>query len=122
MSIERIAAQYIDFVKASKYDELLNTLYAQDAQSIEPRDNPGGPRVTSGLEAILQKSKAFDQVHEMHSHSVEGPWPHGEDRFAVRLSFDMTHLPSGYRRQVDEIAVMIVRDGKIVREEFFYPE
>lgn len=52
---------------------------------------------------------------------MEGPWPHGDDRFAVRFTYDITNKPSGMRMQMDEIGVFTVADGKVVREEFFYP-
>jgi ketosteroid isomerase-like protein len=51
---------------------------------------------------------------------VARSYPHGEDRFAVRLSYDVTNKPSGRRMKMDEIALFTVADGKIVREEFFY--
>lgn len=33
---------------------------------------------------------------------------------------DTTHRPSGQRSQSSEIAVYEVKDGKIVKEQFFY--
>jgi len=51
---------------------------------------------------------------------VFGPYPH-DDRFAVRFLLDVTNKPSGERRKVDEIGLFTVADGKITREEFFYP-
>jgi ketosteroid isomerase-like protein len=57
--------------------------------------------------------------HEIHSSSITGPWPHGE-RFIVGFQFDVTHKPSGRRIKMDEAGLYHVRNGKIVREEFFY--
>ena len=42
-------------------------------------------------------------------------------RFAVRFAYDVTNKPSGRRMQMDEIGLFTVENGKIVREEFFYP-
>ncbi len=66
------------------------------------------------------KNQWWSENHELHSTSVEGPWPHGDDRFAVRFAFDITHKPSGMRMKMDEIGLFTVSDGKVVREEFFY--
>ena len=44
----------------------------------------------------------------------------GQDEFAVRYDFDVTNRPSGQRFQMTEMALYTVRDGKIVRERFFY--
>jgi ketosteroid isomerase-like protein len=49
-----------------------------------------------------------------------GPYPHGDDRFAVRFVYDITQKPTGRRVMMDEVAVFTVANGKIVREEFYY--
>ncbi len=36
------------------------------------------------------------------------------------MTFETTHRASGTRNALEEIVVLTVRDGKIVREEFFY--
>jgi len=120
MSIKEIAAQYVAHVEKGQFVAMLERLYADDAESVESVAMPGEERVVAGLDALRAKSEAFDAIHEFHGQTIEGPWPHGDDRFAVRMSFDLTHLPSGHRRTMDEVAVLTVRDGKIVREEFFY--
>ena len=38
----------------------------------------------------------------------------------VRFKYDVTNKPSGRRMIMDELALYQVKDGKIVREEFFY--
>jgi len=35
---------------------------------------------------------------------------------------DVTKKPSGKRMTLDELGLFTVRDGKIVREEFFYTD
>lgn len=119
MSLHRIAQDYVTRVQAGQYLELIDSLYADDAVSVEAVAH-GSERAVQGIEAIRGKSEWFDSNHEIHSHTIEGPWPHGDDKFAVRMSFDMTHLESAQRRTLEEIAVLTVRDGKIVKEEFFY--
>ena len=57
----------------------------------------------------------------MHSEKTEGPYLHGDDRFAVIFEFDATNKHSGQRTQMKEVGVYTVDDGgKIVREEFYY--
>ena len=48
-----------------------------------------------------------------------GPYV-GEDEFAVHYDYDVTNRPSGQRIQMTEMALYTVKDGKIVREQFFY--
>ena len=51
---------------------------------------------------------------------MSGPYPH-DDRFAVRFLYDVTDKPSGKRFTMDEVGLFTVVNGKITREEFFYP-
>ncbi len=120
MSLHTIAQDYVNHVKAGRFLELLNTLYAEDAVSVEASAAPGMDRTAQGLDALRGKSQWFDANHEVHSQAVNGPWPHGDDKFAVHMTFDMTHIESGRRNTMDEIVVLTVRDGKIAKEEFFY--
>ena len=45
----------------------------------------------------------------------------GEDRFALIFDMDVTNRETGQRMQMREVGLYTVADGKIVREEFFYP-
>ena len=96
-------------------------LYAENVESIEAvAPQAGGERVTKGIEGVRGKNQWWSENHEIHSASVEGPWPHGDDRFAVRFSYDVTNKPSGMRMQMDEIGLFTLEGGKVVKEEFFY--
>ena len=44
----------------------------------------------------------------------------GENQFAVEYDFETTFKPAGQRSRMIEMALYTVKDGKIVREEFFY--
>ena len=49
--------------------------------------------------------------------------PFPNDRFAVKFHYERTPKSGpmkGKRMQMDEVGVDTVRNGKIVREEFFY--
>ncbi len=120
MSLNQIAEDYVAFANQGKFAELLDTLYAEDAVSIESLAMPGESRVTEGLEAIKQKGASFEEVNQVHDANISAPWPHGDDKFAVRMTCEVTHIPSGHRRAMDEIIVLTVNDGKITKEEFFY--
>jgi ketosteroid isomerase-like protein len=114
-----IAKKYYDLCNKHENHTALETLFAQDAVSVEAMSMPGMPAEVRGLQAIMEKGKSWMDNHEIHSAKLEGPWPHG-DRFIVRFTYDITNKPSGRRMQMDETALFTVADGKIVREEFFY--
>jgi ketosteroid isomerase-like protein len=119
MTTLEIGKQLVELCKQHKNHEAMTTLYAKDVVSVEAGAPPGQSAEIRGLDAVLAKSEQWTKDNEVHSGSVEGPWPHG-DRFIVRFSYDVTHKPTNSRRKLDEAALFFVKDGKIVREEFFY--
>ena len=120
MSAKEIGQKLVQFCKEGKNLESINTLYADNITSIEAVAPPGGERVTEGIEGVRGKNQWWTENHEVHSHSVEGPFPHGDDRFAVRFSYDITNKPSGQRMKLDEVGLFTIENGKVVKEEFFY--
>ena len=80
---------------------------------------PGMPQETSGKDAVIAKSQWWVDNHEVHDAVILGPWPNG-DEFAVYFKYDVTFKPSGKRFPMEETAMYTVRDGKIVREKFYY--
>ncbi len=115
-----VANKYVSLCRAGKNEEALKTLFADDAVSVEAMAMPQMPQEACGIAAIKAKGEWWSNNHEIHSASVWGPWPNG-DRFIVGFRFDVTNKPSGKRMQMEEAALFTLRDGKIVREEFFYP-
>jgi ketosteroid isomerase-like protein len=119
MNTIEVAKKYVELVKEHRNEECLDTLYANDAVSVEAGAPPGMDRASKGIDAIKGKSKWWADNHTVHSGEVQGPYPH-DDRFAVRFVFDITHKPTGRRFTMDEVGLFTVANGKIVKEEFFY--
>jgi ketosteroid isomerase-like protein len=99
--------------------EALDFLFADDVVSVEAVAMPGAQQEIKGLAAVKGKHEWWLANHEIHSGSVTGPWPHG-DRFVVGFQYDVTNKPSGKRMKMDAVGLYTVRNGKIVRDEFFY--
>jgi ketosteroid isomerase-like protein len=97
----------------------LDRLYAPDAVSVEAADMGGG-RETHGLAAIHGKHDWWEGAFIVHALTVEGPFTHGEESFAVIFGMDTEDKATGARRKDREVAVYHVKDGRIVREEFYY--
>jgi ketosteroid isomerase-like protein len=97
-------------------------LYSQDVVSIEAMSGPSMPAQLNGLAAVQEKSAWWAANHEVHGSEIAGPWPHG-DRFIVRFTLDVTSKAgpmAGKRMKLDEAALYTVKDGKVIKEEFFY--
>jgi ketosteroid isomerase-like protein len=119
MTLTEIANELVAGCRENRTRENLDRLYAADAVSVEAMDMGGGA-VTTGLAGIHGKHDWWEANFTMHGGSVEGPFLHGDDRFAVIFDMDTTENATGRRSQGREVGVYHVKDGKIVREEFFY--
>ena len=62
--------------------EAIDTLYSPDIVSLEAHGTPQAPAEMKGIDKIRGKNQWWTENHEVHSASVEGPFPHN-DRFAV---------------------------------------
>ncbi|MET3497513.1 nuclear transport factor 2 family protein [Variovorax boronicumulans] len=118
MNTLEIANKLVALCKEGKFDEA-QVLYAPEAVSVEAGGPPGQSREAVGLAAIKAKGEWWVANHEVHSMQVAGPWPH-DDRFIVGFRIDVTMKPTRHRFTMEEMALYTVKDGKIVREEFFY--
>ena len=113
-----VAARFNELAKEGKYDQIQDELYADNAVSVEPPTSPGMKSV-EGLAAIKEKGKQFNEmVEEMHDGYATDPVVAG-NHFSVAMGMDVTMKGQG-RSRMDEIAIYEVKDGKIIKEQFFY--
>jgi hypothetical protein len=121
MNAHEVGKKLVVLLKEHKNDEAVNELYSNDIVSVEAGAPPGMDRTATGIDAIRAKGAWWQANHVVHGSEVFGPFPHGEDKFAVRLVYDITAKHMGNKRfTMEEIAVFHVAGSKIVREEFFY--
>ena len=115
---QEVANQFHELAQTGQWEKIQTELYAENAESIEPPNSPGLVSV-KGLDAIKQKGQQFNEmVEEMHGGYSNEPIVAG-NHFAVLMGMDVTMKGAG-RMKMDEIAVYEVKDGKIVKEQFFY--
>ncbi len=120
MNAKEIGEKLVALCREGRNMEAINELYADDIVSVEAAAPPEGDRTASGKEAVKGKNQWWVENHEVHSAHVGGPFPHGEDRFAVHFRYDVTSKPMGQRFEMEEMGLFTVKDGKVVKEEFFY--
>lgn len=119
MTLQEIANELVAGCREDRTRANLDKLYAPDAVSVEAMDMGGGA-TTTGLAGIHGKHDWWEANFIVHGLTVEGPYLHGDDRFAVIFGMDTENKTSGERHKEREVAIYHVKDGKIVREEFFY--
>lgn len=105
-----------------KYMEAIDRYYSDNVESVEGHPSPGIETQVKGIEAVRQKNRSWMEDSEVHSIQVDGPFvSEGSNQFALHFRIDVTDKKNGKRVQGSEIGLYTVKDGKIVREEFFYP-
>ena len=120
MELMEIANELVAGCREGRESANLDKLYASDALSVESADFGQG-RETQGIAGIRGKHEWWGNMFEVLEQEVSDPYPHGDDRFAVRFRVKTRNTESDEVTEMDEIAVYHVAGGKITREEFFYP-
>jgi hypothetical protein len=114
-----VGKKLVDFCKTNKVVDAINELYGKDIESREAIESPGMPAESRGIANALKKNQQWEETMEVHSSQVDGPFPLG-DRFAVHFKYDATDKKTHKRWAMEEVGIYTVKNGKIVKEEFFY--
>lgn len=121
MTTKEVAFRYYELACQNKWAEIHETLHDEHIVQKEPEEGaPAGiPVVTRGKAAVKAKSEAHRaMIDTIHSRETTEPVVAG-DFFTLALRRDVTYKGRP-RVQSEEIAVIGVKDGKIVSEQFFY--
>ena len=121
MTTQEVANRYMELEKQGKWMDIQTELYSDDIICLEPEHAAamGLQTITKGIEAVQAKGKAWGEgITEMHGGYCSEPIVAG-NFFSVAMGFDATFKMGG-RRKMDEIAVFEVKDGKIIKEQFFF--
>jgi hypothetical protein len=118
MTTQQIADRLSELFKESKWEEAQRELFSSEAVSLEPPQSPGLQTVI-GLDNIIKKGEMFkDMTEEIHGGYIRGPLVSG-NHISFGIGMDATMKGQG-RTMMEEIAVYEVKDGKIMKEQFFY--
>jgi hypothetical protein len=118
MTTKEVADRLSQLFKEYKWKEAQEELFSQDAVSVEPAHSQG-LQTAEGLDNIKKKGDQFNEmVEEMHGGWVGEPIV-GGNYIAVAMGMDVTMKGAG-RMNMEEVCVYEVKDGKIVKEQFFY--
>ena len=118
MTTQDVANRFHELAQTGQWQQIQDELYADNAVSIEP-EHAQGLKTVMGMEAIREKGRQFgEMVEEMHGGYSNEPQVAG-NFFALAMGMEGTFKGKG-RVKMDEIAVYEVKDGKIVREQFFF--
>ena len=117
MTIKEIATRLVELANKGDFETIYKELYSPDVVSIEMKGAPN--EVAYGMAGIQAKGKSFgERLDGFHGQEIGEPI-FADNFFALRWVIDVTY--KGKERAKDEeLCLYEVRDGKIVREQFFY--
>lgn len=121
MTTQEVAARYYELACQNKWSEIYETLHDENIVQKEPENGvpPGIDIITKGKAAVKAKSENHrSMIEEIHSRHTSEPLVAG-NYFTIVLKRDVTYKGSP-RVNSEEIAVMGVKNGKIISETFFY--
>ena len=117
MTTKEIANRLIELCSKGDFETAQKELFADNAISIEPYATPNFEKEIKGLQAIIEKGKKFEMmVEKMHGMTFSDPLIAGNS-IAFVLNMDVT-MKGMERTTWTELCVYVVKDGKIISEQF----
>lgn len=114
-TIQHIAARLVELCREKKFVEAYRELYSEDSESIDPMYMDMPP--SKGLINLIEREKQF--LSKANIHKIEISEPLITDcYFAVTIRMDFTMDDKG-RKDTKELCVYHVKNGKIIRQQFF---
>lgn len=116
-TIQTLAAELKLLCENQQFVEAYQTLFHNDAYSIDPMAPETGRR--DGLDVLIAAEQAFLERSTVHRFEVSEPLISGK---YFTCSFLMDATVEGRHLNIHEIGVYEVRDGKIAGQQFFIGE
>lgn len=118
MSTQQVADRFYELAQQSQWEQIYHELYSNNAWSIEPETSNGLPTV-QGMDKIREKGKQWNEMIEaVHGGYCNSPQVAG-NYFTCTMGMEATMKGQG-RVKMDEVALYEVKEGKIVKEQFFF--
>ncbi len=117
MTTKEVANRLVALCRQGNIMDAQKELYGVGNRKYRAAHAPA--KSAKGIDAVTKKGMAFaDMIEARHGGSVSEPIVEG-GHFTIGWQMDVTMKGMG-RVNLEEICVYKVKDGKIVREEFFY--
>jgi len=116
MKTNEIANNLVNWFNKGDEAKCYQELYSKNIVSIEADKEHS---TSNGMEEVQKKGEWWHNTFEVHSSKASEPIV-ADNWFTTKFDMDITHKESGQRSQMQELGVYQVKDGKIVKEQFFY--
>jgi ketosteroid isomerase-like protein len=111
--LRRIARSIVTSTSVNDEKRMLS-LYADSVESEETGQNP-----SYGIEAIKQKTERWRKMVSDQKWHARNLWVDGQT-VIIEWEAHLTLRPGGRKVPFREVAIHEIRNGKIVRERFYY--
>ena len=116
MSLQSVAARFVELCNQGKNFDVMRTLYAPDIVSVE-----GNGTETKGQQPVIRKSENWVADKSFDFQAIKGPFFNGPNQFAIFFTHKVTPKATGKQVTLEEVGVYTVnQDDKISREQFFF--
>ena len=116
-STQEIAQELVKHCRSGEFHKAYE-LYDENCVSIEPKG--AQLELAEGMDAIRAKGEQWNaMVEEFHSSEVSEPIV-AANFFSLTMNLEVTFKGAG-RTKMEEVCVYEVQNGKVVKEQFFYP-
>lgn len=117
--VSEIGDKMAELCRQGKNLEAIDKFYAPDIVSIEAMGSPEMPQEMHGIDAIRKKNQWWIDNMETAESSVSPAMVNG-DRFMLHFNYDVREKKTGKRMKMEEVGLYTVKNGKVVKEEFFF--
>ena len=116
--VYEIAQRLATLCEQNEFETAQKELYAENVVSIEPYATADYEKETKGKQNVLAKIRKFNaSVETSYGNRVSEPLVAGSS-IAFTLFMNLK-MKGKERMQMEEICVYVVKDGKIISEQFF---
>ena len=119
MTTQELAERLVVLCRQAHFEAAQKELYGKDVVSIEPHGAGVFDKETTGIEAVNAKISKFNNiVQEVHKIEVSEPLVVANS-FSCTMRMDLT-MKEGGHMDMTELCVYEVKDGRIIKEMFFF--
>lgn len=118
MTNQEIAGRLIELANQGDFETIYAELFSPEIRSIEPDTLPDNE--SKGFDGLKEKGKKWkESLEAFHGQKIGEPI-FADNYFALPWTTKVTHKGAPGPVEFSELCVYEVKDGKIVREQFFY--
>ncbi|SCX97100.1 SnoaL-like domain-containing protein [Nonlabens sp. Hel1_33_55] len=116
MNTQEVANKLVEYCRNNQFEKAYQELYSPDVISIEMSEPM---KELHGMKEVEKKLQWRQENFEVEFTNISDPIV-ADNHFVLVLSLKSKNKSTGEQAEIDEIGVYQVKNGKILKEQFFY--